>query len=308
MKRIAITGSSGLIGTALRHSLTERGYEVLRMVRAEQPGSPNGSIPWYPFDAAAPIKDSEALEGLDAVVHLAGDNLSEGRWTAEKKRRIVESRRVPTRALATLLAGLKREPGVLISASAVGIYGNRGEEGLTELADPGTGFLAETVKTWEAAAGPARAAGIRVAHPRFGVVLSPKGGALKKMLPVFRAGLGGRLGDGQQWMSWVSLRDAVAAIEFLIEHERLAGGVNVVSPRPVRNVEFTRALGHALHRPTVLAVPEFALRAAFGEMAEATVLTSARVLPEVLLGEDFRFRDVDLGEALAAMFRSPLKG
>jgi uncharacterized protein (TIGR01777 family) len=307
MKRIAITGSSGLIGTALRRSLAAQGHSVLRLVRAErresEQANPASYIPWYSFDEAHPVKDSEALEGLDAVVHLAGENLADGRWTAEKKRRIVESRTIPTRALARLLAGLKTKPRVLVSASAIGIYGDRGEESLTELDDPGSGFLPDTVKAWEAAADAARAAGIRVVHPRFGVVLSPAGGALKKMLPVFRAGLGGRLGDGQQWISWVSLRDTVAAIEFLIQHEGLAGAVNVVSPQPVRNADFTRALARALHRPAIFAVPRFALRAAFGEMAEATILASTRVLPEILLAEDLRFQDVDVSSALAAMFR-----
>lgn len=292
-----------MIGTALRRSLALWGEQVLRLVRDEAVPADPGElcIQWDPMTGAT--KHAERLEGLDAVVHLAGDNLSEGRWTAKKKRRIVESRTKPTHALAKLLAGLKQKPRVLISASAVGIYGDRGDESLTELAATGRGFLPDTVEAWEAAAEPARAAGIRVVHPRFGVVLSPEGGALKKMLPIFRAGLGGRLGDGQQWVSWVSLRDAVSAIEFLIEHEALEGPVNVVSPKPVRNIEFTRALGHAVRRPVVLAVPRFVLRTTFGEMAEATILTSARVLPEVLLAEAFRFRDVDLRGGLEAMFR-----
>ncbi len=302
MKRIAITGSSGLIGTALRRSLALEA-QVLRLVRDDTVAADPGEIlvHWDPMTGAT--KHPERLEGLDAVVHLAGDNLSEGRWTAEKKRRIAESRSKPTQALAKLLAGLTRKPRVLISASAVGIYGDRGDESLTELAGPGRGFLPDTVKAWEAAAEPARAGGIRVVHPRFAVVLSPEGGALKKMLPAFRAGLGGRLGDGQQWISWVSLRDAVSAIEFLMEHESIHGAANVVSPKPVRNVEFTRELGHVVRRPAVLAVPRFVLRAAFGEMAEATILSSVRVLPEVLLGEDFRFRDMELRAALEAMFR-----
>lgn len=302
MKRIAITGSSGLIGTALRRSLALEA-QVLRLVRDDTVAADPGEILvlWDPMTGAT--KHPERLEGLDAVVHLAGDNLSEGRWTAEKKRRIAESRSNPTQALAKLLAGLKQKPRVLISASAVGIYGDRGEESLTELAAAGTGFLPVSVTAWEAAAEPARTAGIRVVHPRFGVVLSPEGGALKKMLPAFRAGLGGRLGSGQQWISWVSLRDAVSAIEFLIEHEAIHGAANVVSPNPVRNVEFTRELGHVVRRPAVLAVPRFVLRAAFGEMAEATILTSVRGVPEVLLGEGFRFRDVEVGVAFEAMFQ-----
>lgn len=303
--RIAITGSSGLIGTALRRSLAARGDEVLRLVRhgGEPSDAHETDVLWDPGDVSAPVTNLDLLEGLDAVVHLAGENLADGRWTAAKKRRIWRSRSVPTHALSLLLAGLERKPRVLISASAIGIYGDRGEESVTELADPGNGFLPDVVRAWEQAADPARAVGIRVVHVRFGAVLSPAGGALKKMLPVFRVGLGGKLGGGQQWMSWVSLRDAVAAIEFLMDHETVAGAVNVVSPQPVRNVEFTRALGSALHRPAVLAVPKFALRAAFGEMADEALLSSTRVVPEVLLAEDFRFQDVDLASSLSAMLR-----
>ena len=305
MERIAITGSSGLIGTALRHSLASRGYEVVRLVRvgSKQASASEVCIPWDPTETGMPVISTEPLERLDAVVHLAGDNLADGRWTAEKKQRIVESRTTSTAVLATLLASLVRKPRVLVSASAIGIYGDRGEESLTELDDPGNGFLPETVRAWERAADPARAAGIRVVHPRFGVVLSPGGGALKKMLPVFRVGLAGRLGDGQQWVSWVSLRDAVSAIESLIDDEGLRGAVNVVSPKPVRNSEFTRALGRALHRPTIFAVPKFVLRVMLGEMADETVLASARVLPEVLLAEDFRFMDVEISETLETMLR-----
>ena len=283
MIRIAITGSSGLIGSALRRSLATAGAEILRL--------PHDPAQWIP----------PQLERLDAVVHLAGESLATGRWTPDKKLRIAESRTKPTAALATLLANLTHKPKVFISASAIGIYGNRGDESLTERAEPGTGFLPETVRAWEAAAAPASAAGIRVVHPRFGVVLSPDGGALKKMLPIFRAGLGGRLGNGRQWMSWISLRDAVAALAFLMEHEDFAGPINVVAPQPVRNAEFTRALAAALHRPAILPAPAFALRAAFGEMADAALLSSTRVLPEILLAEDFRPQDPNLPEALAAM-------
>ena len=285
MIRIAITGSSGLIGSALRHSLAAGGAQILRL--------PHDPAQWNPFH----------LERYDAVIHLAGESLAEGRWTPDKKRRIRESRTKPTAALATLLANLTHKPPLFISASAIGIYGNRGDESLTERAEPGAGFLPETVRAWEAAADPARAAGIRVVHPRFGVVLSPDGGALKKMLPIFRACLGGQLGSGQQWMSWISLRDTVAALEFLMEHEDLTGPINFVSPQPVRNAEFTRALAAALHRPAILPAPAFALRAAFGEMADEALLSSTRVLPEILLAEDFRPHDPSLPGALAAMLR-----
>jgi hypothetical protein len=209
----------------------------------------------------------------------------------------MESRVKSTRALATLLAGLQPKPAVLVCASAIGIYGSRGDEVLTEASLPGSGFLPEVCLAWEAATQPALDAGMRVVHMRFGVVLSPDGGALAQMLPVFRAGLGGRLGSGRQWISWVALPDVIRAIEFALEAESLAGPVNVVAPNPVSNLEFTRTLGRTLRRPTLLRVPAFALRAAFGQMAEDTVLASERVLPARLsaLGFDFGFSELEAG-------------
>jgi uncharacterized protein (TIGR01777 family) len=219
------------------------------------------------------------------------------RWTESYKQEILQSRVKPTRALATLLAGLRPKPAVLVCASAIGIYGSRGDELLTEASSPGNGFLPEVCLAWEGATQPASDAGIRVVHLRFGVVLSPEGGTLAQMLPVFRAGLGGRLGSGRQWISWVALPDVVRAIEFALETASLAGPVNVVAPNPVTNLDLTRSLGRALHRPTLLRVPAFALRLAFGQMAEATILASERVLPARLsaLGFDFEYPELDAG-------------
>jgi uncharacterized protein (TIGR01777 family) len=237
------------------------------------------------------------INGTTAAVHLSGANLAGRRWSSSYKQEILESRVKPTHALATLLAGLRPKTSVLVCASAIGIYGSRGDELLSEASLPGSGFLPEVCLAWERATQPASDAGIRVVHLRFGVVLSPDGGALAKMLPVFRAGLGGRLGSGRQWTSWVALPDVTRAIEFALETGSLAGPVNVVAPNPVTNLEFTRSLGHALHRPTLLRVPAFALRLALGEMAEATILGSERVLPARLssLGFDFEYPELEAG-------------
>ncbi len=253
-------------------------------------------MPWDPY-AAAPMSRPEEIEGITAAVHLAGANLAGGRWNSSYKQKILESRVKPTHAVATLLAGLRPMPAVLVCASAIGIYGNRGDELLTEASSPGSGFLPEVCLAWERATQPASDAGIRVVHLRFGVVLSADGGALAKMLPVFRAGLGGRLGSGQQWMSWVALSDTTRAIEFAMETASLTGPANVVAPNPVRNLEFTHSLGRVLRRPTLLRVQAFGLRLAFGEMAEATILGSERVLPARLdaLGFNFEYPELEAG-------------
>ena len=230
-----------------------------------------------------------------------GANVAGRRWTSAYKREILESRVTPTHALATLLAGLNAKPAVLVCASAIGIYGSRGDEVLTETSSPGSGFLPEVCLAWERATQPATDAGIRVVHLRFGVVLSPEGGALAQMLPLFRVGLGGRLGSGRQWMSWVALPDAIGAIEFALQTPSLSGPVNVVAPNPVTNLEFTRALGRALHRPTLLPAPGFALRLAFGEMAQATILASERVLPARLSAAGFHFEYPEIEAALRAV-------
>ena len=262
-------------------------------------GTSTGEV-WDPY-AARPMSHPQALEGTTAAVHLSGVNLAGRRWTSAYKREILESRVTPTHALATLLAGLKAKPAVLVCASAIGIYGSRGDEVLTETSLPGSGFLPEVCLAWERATQPATDAGIRVVHVRFGVVLSPEGGALAQMLPLFRAVLGGRLGSGRQWVSWVALPDVIRAIEFALQTASLSGPVNVVAPNPVTNLEFTRALGRALHRPTLLPAPGFALRLAFGEMAQATILASERVLPARLSAAGFHFEYPEIEAALRAV-------
>lgn len=290
--RVAVTGSHGLIGTALSALLRSEGHTVIRVVRG-RPGP--GDLLWDPERGQI---DAEGLEAMDAVVHLAGENLASGRWTAQRKRRLAESRTVGTSLLASTLARLDAPPGVLVSASAVGYYGDRGDEILTEASPPGSGFLARLSQAWEEAADPAGAAGIRVVHPRFGVVLSPKGGALARLLPVFRLGLGGRLASGRQWMSVQTLDDTVAAIRHMLTHPGLTGPVNVVCPAPLTNAQFTRELAAALGRPALFRVPAVALRVALGAMADETLLASQRAVPERLLEAGFRFRDPTAGEGL----------
>ena len=262
-------------------------------------GTSTGEV-WDPY-AARPVNHPQVLEGMTAAVHLSGVNLAGRRWTSAYKREILESRVTPTHALATLLAGLKAKPAVLVCASAIGVYGSRGDEVLTETSLPGSGFLPEVCLAWERATQPATDAGIRVVHVRFGVVLSPEGGALAQMLPLFRAGLGGRLGSGRQWVSWVALPDVIRAIEFVLQMASLSGPVNVAAPNPATNLEFTRALGRALHRPTLLPAPGFALRLAFGEMAQATILASERVLPARLSAAGFQFEYPEIEAALRAV-------
>ncbi|MDH5315335.1 MAG: TIGR01777 family oxidoreductase [Gemmatimonadota bacterium] len=289
---VAVTGASGLLGRALVPVLTAGGHRVLRLVR-RTPGP--GEIGW---DPSAGTIDATALEGVDAVVHLAGENIAGGRWTAERKRRIAASRLDGTRLLAGTLAGLERKPGVLISASAVGIYGDRGDEILTEVSGAGSGFLAELGVAWEAAAEPARQAGIRLVLPRLGIILTPDGGALERMLPPFRLGLGGPLGGGRQWMSWLTLDDAVGIIHRAMTDGAIEGALNAVAPEPVTNADFARTLGLALHRPAVIPVPALALQLAFGELAREALLASQRAVPAVLASHGFQFRDPSLLPAL----------
>jgi uncharacterized protein (TIGR01777 family) len=260
---------------------------VVRLVRRSPRG--DDEIGW---DPAAGELDSASLEGMDAVVHLSGENLASGRWTEARKSRLRDSRVATTRLLAQTLATLERRPRVLVSASAVGYYGSRGENWITESSPPGDDFLARLTVDWETAAEPAAEAGIRVVHPRSGIVLSPEGGALGKMLLPFKAGLGGVVGPGTQYMSWVALDDVVAAVHHALVHDALEGPFNLVSPEPVTNREFTKTLGDVLGRPTLVPVPAFALRLALGEeMANSTLLASNRARPEKLLatGYDFRF-------------------
>ncbi len=294
-----MSGAGGLIGTALVRRLAANGHRVSALVR-RAPGP--GEIGWDPAGGRLDPKD---LEGIDAVVHLAGETVGT-RWTAGRKARIRSSRVRGTRLLSEAIARASSRPAVLVSASAVGIYGNRGDEVLDEespLGDPGQDFLAAVGQEWEAAADPARAAGVRVVHPRFGVVLSRDGGALGKMLLPFRLGLGGRLGGGSQWLSWISIDDTVSAVLHLVGSDTIRGPVNVTAPEPVRNRDFTRTLGRALSRPTPFPVPSAALRLGLGEMADATLLASARVVPRRLLASAFRFAHPDLESALTHVLR-----
>lgn len=275
--------------------MRQDGRRIRRVVRSEADRGPD-DILWDPARGALP---SDSLEGVEGVVHLAGEPVGE-RWSGDKKRRIRESRVKGTSLLARTLASMKRPPGVLVSASAIGIYGDRGAEELAESSRLGTDFLAGVSREWEAAADPARQAGIRVVHPRFGVVLSPEGGALGKLLPPFKLGLGGKIGSGQQWVSWIGLHDAVRAIRFLLDTPDVSGPVNVVAPVPVTNGALTEAVGHAIGRPTIATVPEFAIRLAMGEMADATLLASQHVVPRRLLEAGFRFDYPEIEEALRA--------
>jgi len=299
--RVLCSGSSGMVGTALKAALGESGVEVVQLVRRAPRGP--GEIQWDPTRGVmvwARERGAEGpLEGLEAAVHLGGVNLSEGRWTRAYKREIETSRVDSTKVLAKMLAGLKRAPKTLLVASATGFYGNRGDEVLDEGSSAGKGFLPEICEKWEAACEPATAAGIRVVQLRLGVVLGPDG-ALKKMLPIFKLGLGGRLGSGRQWMSWIGLGDAVRAMLFAIKMETLSGPVNITAPQPVTNAEFTRALGRALHRPAVMPVPALVLRMMFGEMADEALLASTRALPGKLTAAGFQFGQPTVDEALAA--------
>jgi uncharacterized protein (TIGR01777 family) len=300
VERVLLTGSSGLIGTSLVRSLMQNRISTITLHRRPSARRTEASELWDPY-AATPVSRPEGLEGITAAVHLSGANLAGRRWTSAYKGEISASRVTPTHALAKLLAGLRSKPEVLVCASAIGIYGNRGAEELSEASLPGSGFLPDLCIAWEEAARPAEEAGIRVVHLRFGVVLSPQGGALEQMLPIFRAGLGGRLASGRQWISWVALPDVTRVIEFVLEIRSISGPVNVVAPNPVTNLEFTRSLAGALRRPAVLPVPAFALRLAFGEMAEATILQSERVVPARLSTAGFDFEYPKLDAALRAI-------
>jgi uncharacterized protein len=299
--KILVTGSSGLVGTALVSTLARAGHTVCRLVRP-QSGSGEGpkegfAVAWNPVTGEL----GGAGVGADAVVNLAGASIAGGRWTAERKALLGSSRIDTTRALVRALAKMNVRPSVLVSASAIGVYGDRGDETLTEESKPGTGFLADLTKEWEAEALKAEALGIRVVLARFGIILAREGGALAKMLTPFKLGVGGRLGSGQQWMSWVTLEDVVAILRFAIENALLRGAVNVVSSQPVQNVEFTKVLGKAIHRPALFPAPAFALRLALGEMADALLLSSQRVLPQALEKLGYRFLHADLTSALAAV-------
>ncbi len=291
--RVAITGSSGLIGRALAAALAARGDEAVAVVR-RAPGP--DEIGW---DLPAGRIEPADLSGIDAVVHLAGEGIAEGRWTRDRKRAILESRLSGTSVIAEAIAGCASPPAVLVSASAIGWYGDRGDEVLDESSTRGSGFLSDVCAGWEAAADPARRAGTRVTHPRFGIVLSTEGGALAAQLPLFRLGLGGRIGRGDQWWSWVHIGDAVAAVIWMLDGD-VSGPVNVTAPAPVTNAAFTRSLAAALRRPAALRAPRFGLHARFGrELAQALLYTSARVVPARLSDGGFGFGHPDLDGAFA---------
>ncbi len=289
--KVAMSGASGLIGAALAEALASDRHEVVPLVRRE---AGRGEARWDPEHGAV---DLEGIRGVDAAVHLAGENVV-GRWTAAKKQRILRSRQQGTRTLAEALAALDPTPRVLLSASGISYYGDRGDEVQTEDSAPGVGFLVDVCRAWEAATEPAARAGIRVVNLRLGVVLSGKGGALAKMRLPFMMGLGGRIGSGRQWMSWIALDDAVAAFRHALATDSLSGPVNATSPNPVTNAEFTRTLARALRRPASLAVPAFALRLAFGQMADESLLSSVRAVPLRLQESGFQFRYDSLDAAL----------
>lgn len=297
--KIVVSGSHGLIGGALVAAATEGGHSVTRLVRGI-PGP--GDAGWDPAEGTI---DAAALEGHDAVVHLAGAGLGDHRWTRAYKERILNSRVRGTLLLAKALAGLDRKPAVLASGSAVGFYGDRGDEEVTEDTGPGPGFLAEVCRQWEAATAPAEEAGIRVVHLRTGIVQSAAGGALKRLLPPFKLGLGGRFGSGRQWLSWVHIEDHIRAVQFALDHDDLRGPVNLTSPNPSTVADYTSALGRALHRPTVLPTPTWGLDLLLGrEMTREMLLGGQRVLPARLLAAGFTFGHPDLDEALGDVLRS----
>lgn len=293
--RVAITGSSGMLGSVLTADLERGGHSVTRVVRdRREAAARDGRIYWSP--AAGEI-DAAGLEGHTAVIHLAGENLF-GLWTEQRKERIRRSRTEGTRLLAATLASLEHPPSVLLSASAVGYYGDRARKRLTEDAPAGEGFLADVVRQWEAAADPAREGGIRVVNLRFGVMLSPSGGALAVMLPIFRLGIGGRIGKGDQCMSWVALHEIPHVVRHVLEHDSLQGPVNVVAPQTVSHREFVDTVGDVLHRPTLFRVPIFLTGLLPGEMVEETLLASADVVSEKLQASGYHFRFPRLVDAL----------
>jgi uncharacterized protein (TIGR01777 family) len=291
--KVLVTGASGFVGSALMRALREGGHEAVALVRrTPRPGA--AEVRW---DPAGEI-DGTKFGGADAVVHLAGESVAAGRWNAERKARILNSRVQGTQTVAASMARANPRPRVLVCASANGIYGDTGDKVVTEAEPPGSSFLAEVGRQWENATRAASDAGIRVVNLRLGMVLSGDGGALPRMLSPFRMGLGGRLGDGRQWMSWITLEDVVALILHALTNESLRGPVNAVAPIAVTNAEFTRALGAVLHRPTVLPVPAFAVRAAFGQLADELLLASNRAVPQAALASGFKFRYPEIKGAL----------
>jgi uncharacterized protein len=292
--RILVSGVSGPIGAALLPSLRTNGCSVVRLVRG--PAKSEEQISW---DPAEPL-DPQAVSGFDAVIHLAGESVF-GRWTAAKKSKIRDSRVVGTFNLSSALALAEDKPSVFVCGSAIGYYGNRGDEVLREESAPGTGFLAEVCQDWEEATTPAVRAGIRTAHIRTGIVLSPKGGALGAMLTPFKLGLGGRTGSGRQWLSWIDVRDMVGAIHHIMKNDLIQGPVNMVAPKPVRNAEFAKTLASVLSRPAIFPLPAFAVKLAFGEMGEECLLSGQKVEASKLIASGYPFRYRELRASLEAI-------
>jgi uncharacterized protein len=295
-QRILVSGVSGPVGKALLPELRKRGH-VIRLVRGRVTG--NDQISWNPAQALPP----QQVEGFDIVIHLAGETIV-GRWNAAKKARIRDTRVQGTKTLVESLTKTAHPPRVFICASAIGYYGDRGDEILREESAPGSDFLAQVCREWETATQPATNAGIHTVNTRFGVILSRDGGALPKMLPPFRMGVGGRIGTGRQWMSWIHIADVVGAIEHALDNPSVSGAVNVVGPNPAMNAEFTRTLARALHRPAIFPMPSFAARLAFGEMGDALLLASQRVEAAKLTANGYRFQFEDLSAALAALLQT----
>lgn len=295
--KVLIAGASGLVGSALIPALEAEGAEVTRLVRSPARA---GEIEWHPNNDQI---DAAGLEGFDAVINLAGENIAGGRWTDEHKRKIRDSRVNGTHLLSEAIAKLSTRPGVFICASATGIYGDRGDEELDEQSDSGGGFLAGVCREWEHATEPAVQAGVRTVNLRFGPILSHEGGMLAKLLTPFKMGMGGKVGSGKQYISWVAIEDAIEATKLALKDESFRGPLNVVSPNPVTNEVFTKALGHVLSRPTALAMPAFAVRLAFGEMADEMLLVSQRVIPKRLTDAGYEFQQPELEAALRRHIR-----
>jgi len=298
--KILIAGATGLVGTALKPAFDAKGFSITDLVRK----SPNVALPeieWHPNRGEI---DAASLEGFDAVINLAGESIAEGRWTDEKKKRIRESRIKGTHLLSETLAKLSSPPKVFLCASATGIYGDRDDEILDEDSAPGKGFLADVCREWEEATRAASDAGMRVANLRFGPIFSKEGGMLAKLLTPFKLGVGGKVGSGKQYVSWVAIDDVISAVMFALENEGIRGGINIVTPNPATNEEFTKAMGKVLSRPTIFAVPEFAARLAFGEMADEMLLSSQRVLPKRLSEAGYQFQYPDLESALRHLLRA----
>ena len=298
--RILISGSHGFIGSAVFESLQKQGHELLRLIRPTQIAR-SDEIFWEPVSQ---FINQSKLKNIDAVIHLAGENIF-GRWNEKKKQAIYDSRVIGADFLCKTIAKLEPKPAVLLCASAIGYYGNRGDEEMTESASPSSSFLSQVCQDMETATESAAKAGVRVVNLRFGMVLGTEGGALAKMLPAFKMGMGGPLGDGQQWVSWISIADAIGAIDFALSHKKLSGPVNIVAPQPIRNKEFAQTIGKILHRPEPVPVPKTMLHLMFGDFAEEALLSSTKALPEKLTKAGFNFQHADLSVALNSIVHKP---